>query len=174
MEKNCTKCGVSKSLEKFGKHKKGIHGKNAECKQCQAKREKKYKDARKEHTKEYNLQYKTENREYTLKYATEYAKMKYNTDPIYRFKSNMRTHINVRLKNFLKKKKGKTLDYIGCDWQTFINHLESQFKSEMSWDNYGRYWELDHIKPLSKGGTFHFKNTQPLTVAENRYKSNKY
>lgn len=26
-------------------------------------------------------------------------------------------------------------------------HLESQFTSEMNWDNYGTYWEIDHIIP---------------------------
>ena len=26
-------------------------------------------------------------------------------------------------------------------------HLESQFTPEMSWDNYGSYWEIDHIIP---------------------------
>ena len=26
-------------------------------------------------------------------------------------------------------------------------HIESQFTENMSWDNYGTYWSLDHIKP---------------------------
>ena len=43
----------------------------------------------------------------------------------------------------------------------------------MNWDNYGEYWEIDHIYPLSKGGSFHYINTQPLTVLENQIKSNK-
>ena len=174
MEKNCTKCGVSKSLDKFGKHKNGKLGRNSECKECQALREKLYKDNHKSVIKEYNAKWKEENREYTREYAKKYSKVKYKTDPIYRFKSNMRTHLNVRLKGFLKRKEGKTLNYIGCDWETFITHLESQFDEKMTWENYGKYWELDHIKPLSKGGTFHFKNTQPLPVIENRRKYNKF
>ena len=75
----------------------------------------------------------------------------------------MRSHINVRLKNYLKNKKGKTLDYIGCNWETYIDHLESQFTDKMNWENYGDVWEVDHILPISKGGTFHYTNTQPLT-----------
>jgi len=173
MEKDCSKCGVPKSLEEFGKHKNGLLGRNSECKQCQAKREKKYKDTHKGYTKEYNKKYKEQNREYTLEYAKNYGKEKYQNDPIYRFKSNMRTHINVRLKNFLKTKKGSTLEYLGCDWDTYINHLEQQFNSNMNWDNYGSYWEIDHIIPLSKSGSFHYTNCQPLTVSENRSKSNK-
>ncbi len=33
--------------------------------------------------------------------------------------------------------------------------------------------EIDHIHPLSKEGSFHYTNTQPLTVKDNRIKSNK-
>ena len=173
MEKTCTKCGLSKPLDLFGKHKNGKLGRNSECKKCQAKRNYEYQSSRKEQIKEYNAKWNEANREKTRTYAREYSKHKYATDPIYRFKSNTRTHINVRLRNYLKTKKGKTLDYIGCDWETFINHIQSQFTKDMSWDNYGNYWELDHIIPLSKGGDFHYTNTQPLTVTENRSKYNR-
>ena len=51
----------------------------------------------------------------------------------------------------------------------------------MTWNNWGKVWELDHIKELH---TFdltdkeqfleavHFTNLQPLTVEDHRYKSN--
>jgi len=28
-------------------------------------------------------------------------------------------------------------------------HLENQFDSKMTWDNYGTYWHIDHIYPQS-------------------------
>lgn len=28
-------------------------------------------------------------------------------------------------------------------------HLENQFDDVMNWSNYGTYWELDHIKPIT-------------------------
>jgi hypothetical protein len=176
MDKKCTKCGVLKFLAEFGKHKNGLLGRNSECKTCQAEREKIYKTKNSQTVKEYNKKYKTQNQEYISEYNKIYLKKRYNNDPIYRFICNTRTHINVRLKNFLKNKKGSTLEYLGCDWNTFLGHIESQFTNEMNWNNYGknRYWEIDHIKPLSKGGSFHYTNCRPFPIDENRAKYNKF
>jgi hypothetical protein len=63
-------------------------------------------------------------------------------------------------------------------------HLEHKFKPDMSWDNQGKVWEIDHIIPLKY---FNFKsskqiafkeawalsNLQPLYKLENRRKSAK-
>lgn len=46
-------------------------------------------------------------------------------------------------------------DKAGQHWETLVpytlqdlrQHLESQFTPLMSWDNYGSYWEIDHIIP---------------------------
>ena len=35
-------------------------------------------------------------------------------------------------------------------------------------------WEVDHKKPVDKGGTDNLRNLQPLQKDENREKSNKY
>ncbi len=35
-------------------------------------------------------------------------------------------------------------------------------------------WQIDHSKPLSKGGTNHINNLQPLFWKENNLKGNKY
>jgi hypothetical protein len=39
-------------------------------------------------------------------------------------------------------------------------------------ENYG--WEIDHIKPVAKGGTDELKNLQPLYWKNNRSKSDNY
>ena len=60
-------------------------------------------------------------------------------------------------------------------------HLSSQFKEGMSWENYGE-WEMDHIIPITyKNPTqkeaeerLHWKNIQPLWQKDNREKYNKY
>lgn len=70
---------------------------------------------------------------------------------------------------------------LGCNYQVFKEHIESQFKDGMSWDNYGK-WHLDHIFPLSiaaKMGDdklfkcFHYTNLQPLWAIDNIKKGNR-
>lgn len=87
----------------------------------------------------------------------------------FKIKDSVQSIINYHI----KKKTTTTIKYLGCSIQEYIIYLESQFLPEMNWENYGIYWEIDHIIPLSKGGSFYYTNTQPLTVTENRKKSNK-
>ena len=35
-------------------------------------------------------------------------------------------------------------------------------------------WEIDHLKPVSKGGTDHLNNLAPTYWHKNRQKGNKY
>ena len=58
-------------------------------------------------------------------------------------------------------------------------HLEKQFDSKMSWDNYGTYWQIDHKTPISFAHNekevielFQLDNLQPLEAKENISKSN--
>lgn len=59
------------------------------------------------------------------------------------------------------------------------SHLEKQFTKKMSWDNYRKYWVVDHIVPLSHFkrenilDAFKIKNLQPLEVQLNGRKANK-
>ena len=83
------------------------------------------------------------------------------------------------------KKTSKTQDIIGCSFEEFKSHLESQFKDWMSWENKGnpedgilepdKTWDIDHIIPLSTATTEeeliklnHYTNLQPLCSFTNR------
>lgn len=71
---------------------------------------------------------------------------------------------------------------VGCSKLELMEHLQRQFKLGMNWNNYGKVWEIDHIKPTSlfnlveeaqQKACFHYTNLQPLFKWENRQKSNK-
>ena len=51
----------------------------------------------------------------------------------------------------------------------------------MNWENYGTYWHIDHIKPISLAENEkevydlnHYTNFQPLFWLDNLIKSDKY
>ena len=144
----------------------------------------KIKDQRKEYRERYysipkNLECKRK-REQRLrskpeykKQAREYQKRRRNTDLAFRLRQNLRNCINDAIKKYKYSKKETSIKELGCSIEEYILHLGRQFTDEMSWENYGKVWEIDHIYPLSKGGSFHYTNTQPLTVIENRIKWDK-
>jgi len=62
----------------------------------------------------------------------------------------------------------------------FCSFIEPKMTPEMTRENYGSYWELDHITPLSdldltddavfQTALFQYKNIQPLTITDNALK----
>ena len=82
----------------------------------------------------------------------------------------LRNRVNQYLKNGNQSKK---IEILGCSIKEWVVYLEQQFDKNMSWENHGTYWEIDHIIPLSKDGSFYYTNTQPLILEKNRKKSNK-
>ena len=53
----------------------------------------------------------------------------------------------------------------------------------MTWENYGSYWHVDHIRPLAsfdlskpeeQTKAFHFSNCQPLEAKKNLQKSDSW
>jgi hypothetical protein len=113
-------------------------------------------------------------------------------DPIYRIATNLRTLIRTSIINQGYKKGKRTQQILGCTFEEFKLHIESQFEPWMSWDNYGNWngipterntsWDIDHKIPSSHATTEeeiyslnHYSNLQPLCSYFNRYtKSNRF
>lgn len=124
-------------------------------------------------------------REYrtTLKYKNfhnKYVKYRYQNDTSFKVEMLLRSRINQAIRGYRKSK--STTQLLGCSINQLKEHLEKQFKSGMSWDNYGT-WHIDHIKPrcsfdLSKPKEqkkcFHYSNLQPLWAEENFKKNRGY
>jgi hypothetical protein len=88
------------------------------------------------------------------------------------------------LKNDRKEKGGSTFSALPYSPQDLVEHLERQFDEKMNWDNYGSYWDVDHIYPQSLlpydsldhtnfQKCWALDNLQPLEKMENIKKSNK-
>ena len=150
--KLCNKCKVTKHVNEFY-WRESRQNYSPRCKICWNEDSKNYNKGEK---------FKT--------YQNEYKRKKGLT-PQQRIISNLRHRVYDLIKKQLESQ--STLELIGCSREEFIYYIEKQFTKHMTWDNYGTYWEVDHIHPLSKGGSFHYTNCQPLTINENRTKSNK-
>jgi len=166
MEKKCTGCEIIQPIENFYWREKRKNY-SSKCKVCWVKESKSYNHQNKEARIEYYNKWK-ENNDAWKKYQREYKR---NSTPQQRVIFNLRNRVyKLMLKEY---KSQKTLDLLGCNREEFMLHLEKQFDKNMSWENYGVYWEVDHIIPLSKGGTIRWDNSRPLLISANRKKYNK-
>lgn len=89
----------------------------------------------------------------------------------------LRHAINQRILDAGIKRNVALLDLLGCSLEEYKIYLENSFTPEMEWSNYGKYWEIDHIKPVASFDLpremficFHYTNTQPLSKTENKEK----
>jgi hypothetical protein len=106
-------------------------------------------------------------------------KKRFAEDSKFKLKVATRNLIGQCFKRKSFKKNSKTEKIIGCSFENFKAHIESQFKSGMSWDNWGE-WHIDHIMPVSMAKTEdeiirlnHHRNLRPLWAHENLSKSDK-
>lgn len=112
---------------------------------------------------------------------------KYNEDPLYKLRCNIREHVRQAVKYSDVSLTHPSIKYLGCSIEEFRVHIESQFVEGMTWDNHGRgdhCWHLDHIKPLAMlkevsnmdllKEICHHSNYQPLWERDNLSKQAKY
>ena len=179
--KMCKNCNIDKDESQYCKRKEEKDGLHRYCKLCMSERGKnEYNNDKETHLKR-TKKWREKNKEKHAKmvsdyyhnnkdYFREWNQNKMETDPLFRLRHSINALINHHLKT---NKSKRSIEYLGCTIQEYKLYIEPQFTSEMNWDNYGSYWEIDHIHPLSKNGSFHYTNTQPLTINDNRTKSNK-
>lgn len=162
-KKICSKCQQSKCIEKYSTPTKPW------CKACVKIYNKKYN---KNNWGKISIQlkeYESNNR----KSINANRRKRWANDLEFKLTLQLRNRINECVKKYNNFKKDTYRTELGCSISSYIKHIESQFDGKMNWENHGEYWEIDHILPLSKGGSFHYSNTQPLTKEKNRKKSNK-
>jgi len=124
----------------------------------------------------YNQSYKiTHRKELFLKHQ---ERLKTNVQ--YKLKWNLRSRLRDAIRYNLKS--GSAVRDLGCSVEFLKLYLQDKFYAKMSWNNYGTYWEIDHIIPLkdfdlTKRKQFlkavHYTNLQPLTVKDHDRKSAK-
>lgn len=132
-----------------------------------------YVESHQEQVKAARKRYNAENKQK----RTDYERIKRQTDPIYRFRTSFRCLIS----GYLRKhgyKGGKTVwGVVGCDFETFLEYIKSQFQEGMTLENYGHKgecWNIDHITPICTAKNDedlerlnHYSNLRPVWASEN-------
>lgn len=154
--KICIVCKELKALDKFTK-RNTEHGYRHDCKAC-----------RKESLSEYYE-----------KVYNEVRRNRKQSDIEYRLMCNHRNYVYKCLTKYGNKKKS-SLKYVGCTLSTLKSWIEYQFDKDMTWENYGTLWTVDHVLALDlfdltdetqQKIAFNWKNMQPSK--DNFIKNNK-
>lgn len=194
--KICPKCQIEKEFSCFSKDKNRKDGYNCYCKECNNKWFKEYRKLNSEKdkirvntwyakNKEKRIKainnYRENNIEKVRKFRAKYNRERRKTDPLFKLTFYLRSRMGgiFHKRNIIKKNKSSEL--LGAPYKTVMEYIEKQFTSEMNWENYGTYWNVDHKIPLAMGKTeeelkllFHYSNLQPMICSENFKKSSNY
>ena len=204
--KKCTSCNEVKALDEYPNRKDSKDGKRNQCKVCYLNKKREYNQIHSQHRREYMVKYRMDNPTYNSdwiwnnydRYRNNLKQWKVlNPDKVrihklntykrrlkwdvnFKLRENIRRLINLSFTNRGYSKKSKTATILGCSYDEFIAHIQRNFQTGMSLNNYGE-WELDHIIPISSGKTKeeiillnHYQNFQPLWRADNLRKGNSY
>jgi hypothetical protein len=132
-----------------------------------------------ERDKKKNQEWKDRNRPHMRRYNNAYTLSRREKDISFKMRMNLRARLRMALIG--ETKSGSILDLMGCSMDFFRNHIESQFLEGMSWSNYAKVWNIDHIIPCSffdlsiedhQRMCCYYKNLRPLCKIENGKKLN--
>ena len=164
--KICTNCNKELPLADF-KPGEGRFGVKSNCKICFNKKWNEYQQKTGQNKK--------------------HNKLKRQTNPQWKLKANLRSRYLDALKRHTRggkvNKYHSAIELLGCDIEFYKQYLEQQFKPDMTWENHGTLWEIDHIKPCAafdltnkqqQQECFIYTNTQPLYYSDNRIKKDKF
>ena len=166
----CKNCNLDKSLDDYQEYKKrnGTTGHRLTCRKCRNTR----------YYEVFNDKFKEKAKEWSK--ANKDKKDTFNIEHLKKERKNRPWR--TAMKNMLYRKDHRMSIYnCGYTYDEFKIYIEKLFDDKMSWDNWGDYWDIDHIKPRT---LFTFEerfecnslnNLQPLEKSENRYiKRDKY
>jgi len=191
MEKKCTVCGESKDLKLFFKEKLGKYGRRSKCKVCFSAATKKWARDNPDKVSAYGKKYRRGNRKKYLAY-----KVKYRLENKEKIKKARREHYWKNRDAILAKKRewvrnnpdkvsghrernkeayrlyavlrrtrirGNGGSFTVQEWQ----ELCEKYHNKCLCCKEEKFLTVDHVVPVSKGGTSNIDNIQPLCTSCN-------
>ena len=198
--KKCSKCKTIFSKSNFYKDITKNDGLHPYCISCRIQ----YYNENRDKTKNYYLEnrdkiknYYLENRDKLIKYQklydkqnrdkintrmNEYFKNRKQLDLNFKLVCNLRSRTNQAFKAHSVRKTNKTFELLGCSHSFFKNWIIHQLYGNMTVENYGSVWQIDHCLPIvsfnlldenDKKKCFNWINLRPMYSSENNSKSAK-
>jgi hypothetical protein len=171
---------LQKSKEYQNKNKEQHKQANKKYYEKHKQKIQKYRDENKDKMKIYNKHYRQDKRHHCNHDISKKICRICNPN------GYLKSLVGGRLAKSLYRNKTKTtIEYLGCDIETFRTHLEKSFKEGMTWENQGE-WHIDHIIPVlykhdsiepsieEVGKRLHYTNCQAMWGGENISKGNRY
>lgn len=163
--KICTKCKIEKDIDCFT-YCKAYNYYNSRCKECNMVRERERRAKKKE---EINARRRQIRKPKTIKQRITQSLRKRLHDVV-KYRKHMNLYFNLLgcTKEFLMK------------WFEYIFEEDRQFN--MTWDNYGTVWQIDHVTPcayfnleneIDQKICFHWTNLCPVLKQYNLTKQDK-
>lgn len=193
--KKCTDCQELKQLSEFHKEKHGKFGVKSKCKVCCINKSRLWKlsnsSREKNNRRTWNvnnadrhrsatLSWRAANQERHIAYAKKYNNDRKKTDTKFKLLSSVRSLVYNHIVNRDFKKRDRIETLLGCRFDDFLLYIENQFQPEMSWENYGDIWTLDHVCPCNQSKNEsellklqYFKNWSPCYKRDNLIKGDK-
>jgi hypothetical protein len=174
----CKTCMLIHSKENYLKNIEKIKERHRLWRETHQEEIKRYSEEHKEEKHQYNLDYYIKNKEDINKQVAKLHQLKMKTDINYRLRCNLRSRLSMAIRG--SQKSGSAIKDLGCSIEFLKHYIAAKFYNGMAWNNWGPYWELDHIKPLisfnlSDREQFlmaaHYLNLQPLTIEDHKKKT---
>lgn len=138
--KVCKRCNVDKNLNFYYKDKIGKFGNSKYiyyrniCKECDRKQKIEYRKL-------------PTSKEIRRNYEKVYNKKRRKIDPSFKLKKDISSIVRRVLHG--DKNNYSLWKILPYNSDELKSHLENQFDENMSWNNHGIYWQIDHIIPQS-------------------------
>jgi len=189
--KQCSSCKEIKALSEFSRRKAATDGLRSSCKECDKITHAEYRDnpQNKEYEDSYKLTYREENRERELNYTrgwrernidklSEYGR-KWHLNNKEKHNATARIRMNKWAKDNPERHRNHARHYRARSHKALGSHTVEQWTKMLSFFcgfcpccGKEEKLTLDHIRPLSKGGTNYIDNAQPLCKVCNSTKGN--
>ena len=171
--KTCTKCNVYKSLDNFYKDKRNKDGYRNDCSECCKNRMKKHYNVNSKQKLVYQSVYYRANSQYAIQYAKEWRKNNPEKTKQYHKEYSEKNKEKEKIRFREKESKRRALKKNNGVFYISKKELNSMLSSACVICSSIENITIDHIIPISRGGTHGIGNIQPMCLPCNTKKIDK-